>query len=448
MPEYDFVATDSSGSEQAGSVEASSRDEALSIIRDAELKPVSLNGKPLNGTGRRKSDRSGGRSGRGGKTPPGKPPPGQGASGAGEDVPKMSKSISFGQKRVKPKDLCVFTRQLATLIDAGLPLVRGLEVLQRQEKNPTLRNAIIGMVDSIKSGSNFADSLSQHPKIFDKLYVNMVKAGEVGGVLDKVLNSLAMFMEKIQKIKGKVKSALVYPAVVMILALVILLFLAIVIIPKFDAIFKDVMGDGAELPLPTRMVMGVSNFLRDPIKIGLLIVFLIGGFIGLKMWGKTPGGRVILDKIKLKTPLFGSLALKSGISRMTRTLGTLMESGVPVLQALTIVRDTAGNEVLANAMNSVHDSVKEGENMAPPIESTGIFPPMVVSMVEVGEETGELPNMLHRVADNYEEEVDNAVGALTSILEPIMIVALAVIVGFIVIALFLPLIKLVTSMSG
>lgn len=442
MPEFAFVALDELGSEQEGTVDATSAAEAQKIIRDSGYTPVSVNGRKLNGSAKKSRSKK----------------------AAVPDIPddvdvskkksKKSKSAkpkkakkATGSKKVKAGELATFTRQLATLIDAGLPLVRGLEVLQKQEKNLGLKIALTDMVDSIKSGSNFADSLSSHPKIFDGLYINMVKAGEVGGVLDKVLASLAMFLEKIQKIKGKVKSALVYPAVVMGMALLILMFLAIVIIPKFEEIFKDVLGDDAELPIITQLVMGVSNFMKNPVKMGLLVVVLVGGYFGLQQWGKTPKGAFVLDTLKLKSPMFGSLVLKGGISRMTRTLGTLMDAGVAVLQALQIVRDTAGNAVLSKAINSVHDSVKEGENMAAPIDATGIFPPMVVSMIEVGEETGELPQMLHRIADNYEEEVDNAVGALTSIIEPIMIVALAFIVGTIVIALFLPLIKLVTSLQ-
>lgn len=439
---------DETGAEHEGTVDASSAREAEQIIRDNDLKPLKVNGKRLNGSSRSGSRKSTSRSRS--REPDFDLPD--------EDTSKQAKSKKAkkpaktrparGSKKVKPQELATFTRQLATLIDAGLPLVRGLEVLHKQEKNLGLKLATADMVEAIKSGSNFADSLSAHPKIFDGLYINMVKAGEVGGVLDKVLNSLALFLEKIQKIKGKVKSALVYPAVVMSLALVILMFLAIVIIPKFEAIFKDVLGEDAQLPIITRFVMGVSGFLKSPIKMGVLVVVLLGVYFGIKAWGKTAKGGYVLDKIKLNMPMFGGLMLKSGISRMTRTLGTLMVAGVPVLQALQIVRDTAGNAVLSKAINSVHDSVKEGENMAPPIEATGIFPPMVVSMVEVGEETGELPQMLARIADNYEEEVDNAVGALTSIIEPIMIVALAFVVGTIVIALFLPLIKLVTNLQA
>jgi len=387
MPEFAFVALDELGSEQEGTVDATSAAEAQKIIRDSGYTPVSVNGRKINGSAKKSRGRKAAVPDIPDDVDVGKKKKGKKAKGD----KKKKTSTARGSKKVKAGELATFTRQLATLIDAGLPLVRGLEVLQKQEKNLGLKIALTDMVESIKSGSNFADSLSSHPKIFDGLYINMVKAGEVGGVLDKVLASLAMFLEKIQKIKGKVKSALVYPAVVMGMALLILMFLAIVIIPKFEEIFKDVLGDDAEL-----------------------VVVLIGTYFGLKAWGKTPKGAYVLDTAKLKSPLFGSLVLKGGISRMTRTLGTLMDAGVAV---------------------------------PGPIDATGIFPPMVVSMIEVGEETGELPQMLHRIADNYEEEVDNAVGALTSIIEPIMIVALAFIVGTIVIALFLPLIKLVTSLQ-
>jgi type IV pilus assembly protein PilC len=301
------------------------------------------------------------------------------------------------------------------------------------------------MGDAIESGSNFAEALVQHPRIFDKLYVNMVKAGEVGGVLDKVLVSLAEFMEKVQKIKNKVKSAMTYPIVVLTMALAILTFLMIVIIPKFEKIFADIM-QGKPLPALTRAVTVVSkNFVVVGPAMLLVVVAIV---VALKFWKKTPKGAYVIDWTKLHMPLFGSLFMKSSIARFTRTLGELMDSGVPVLQALTIVGETSGNAVIETAVHVVHDAVKEGENIAPTLASTGIFPPMVISMVEVGEETGELPNMLRRIADNFEDEVDNAVAGLTSIIEPLLIVFLALIVGVIVISLFLPLVGIIEGLSG
>lgn len=478
MPELSFVATDENGNEQPGTVDAASVAEAKEIILEAGLTPVSIDGKSVGRNGASRSSRSGSSRNGASKGGRGSSRGGRGSSRGGrgkkdEKEAKLDKrgrssrtkyedndadgdkkkgnGLSMeiklpGRTKVKTKELTVFTRQLATLINAGLPLVRGLEVLERQEKNAGLKNALGDMTESIKSGSNFAEALSAHPKIFDKLYVNMVRAGELGGVLDRVLLSLSDFMEKLQKIKGKVKSAMVYPLVVLSMAMLILVFLMVFIIPKFQEIFEDVLGDEGKLPLPTQILIGISEAMINSwywIVAGIVLF----GFL-FKTWAQTNSGSALLDRFKLKMPLFGSLILKSGITRMTRTLGTLMESGVPVLQSLTIVRDTAGNAVLSNAMNDVHDAVKEGENMAPPMDNTGIFPPMVISMIEVGEETGELPDMLHRIADNYEEEVDNAVGALTSIIEPLLIVMLAFIVGGIVIALFLPLIELVTNLGG
>jgi type IV pilus assembly protein PilC len=365
------------------------------------------------------------------------------AKGQGSSLQKEITMPAFFQ-RVSPKQLMAFTRQLATLVNAGLPLVRGLQVLGRQEKNPMLKKALADMGDAIEGGSNFAEALVQHPKIFDKLYVNMVKAGEVGGVLDKVLLSLAEFMEKVQKIKNKVKGAMVYPIVVLSLAVIILAFLMIFIIPKFQKIFEDIM-QGAPLPWLTRQVVAFSeNFVTiGPIIFGVVVLIVIA----MKFVKKTKKGAYVIDWVKLHMPLFGSLFMKGSIGRFTRTLGELMDSGVPVLQALTIVGDTSGNAVVETAVHEVHDAVKEGENIAPTMDSTKIFPPMVISMVEVGEETGELPAMLKRIADNYDDEVDNAVAGLTSVIEPLLIVFLALIVGVIVIALFLPLIGIIEGLN-
>jgi type IV pilus assembly protein PilC len=340
--------------------------------------------------------------------------------------------------------MTAFTRQLATLINAGLPLLRGLQVLIKQEKNSALKRAVGEMAESIEAGSTFAEALSQHPRIFNKLFVNMVKAGEIGGVLDVVLLRLSEFMEKAQKIKSKIISAMVYPVVVLIMASAILTLLMVFIVPKFQEIFKDLL-EGQALPGLTQFVLAVSRTmtLRLPfVIIGIFIlVFLV------KLIGKTRTGRYGIDRIKLSLPIFGVLNRKTAIGRFTRTLGTLMTSGVPVLQALNIVRDTVQNEVIGRAISLVHDSVKEGENMAPPLEASGAFPPIVVSMVEVGEETGELPEMLMKIADNYDDEVDNTVAGMTSIIEPILIICLALIVGTIVISLFLPLISIIGKLS-
>ena len=348
------------------------------------------------------------------------------------------------RKTIKPRVLMIFTRQLATLIDAGLPLLRGLTVLAKQEPDPVLKKVISSIGDSVQAGGTFSESLSGHPKIFNKLYVNMVKAGELGGVLEIVLLRLAEFQEKAQKIKNKVVSAMFYPAIVLIIAVVIMAFLLVFIVPKFEAIFADMLG-GKPLPGLTQFVIATSNLLKNNI---IIILGAIGGIVFLyKYLANTPKGAAAIDAFMLKAPVFGDLTRKSSISRFTRTLGTLVTSGVPILQALNITRETAGNAVIANSITRVHDSVKEGESIVVPLEASGVFPPMVISMIDVGEETGQLPDMLLKIAEVYDDEVDNAVTGITSLLEPVMIVFLAVVVGTIVIALFLPLISIISGMQ-
>ena len=431
MPVYSYTALDNRGNEKSGTVEADSEASAVSRIRERGLFPTQVvEGGAVKG--KAKSP----------KAAKGK----SGAKGGGTSVSmNMDIKLPSWMSRVKVKELMVTTRQLATLVNAGLPLLRCLNVLQRQERNPLMKSALADMAESIQSGSTFAEALSQHPRIFNRLYINMVKAGELGGVMDVVLVRLAEFMEKAEKIKGKVVSAMVYPIVVLFMAFAILTFLMIYVIPKFEEIFNDLLS-GKGLPLLTRLVMNASRGFvsNSPYIIGG-IVLLIVAFVFIK---RLPKARFALDKMKLKMPLFGVLFIKTAISRFSRTLGTLLTSGVPVLQALNIVRDTAGNEVISRAVNSIHDAVKEGENMAPPIDACGVFPPIVVSMVEVGEETGDLPEMLIKVADSYDDEVDNAVAGLTSIIEPLLIVFLALIVGVIVVALFLPLVSVIGNLTG
>jgi type IV pilus assembly protein PilC len=346
--------------------------------------------------------------------------------------------------RVKSKVLTAFTRQLATLVDAGLPLLRGLRVLEKQEKNATLKQIISELAFSIEGGSTFSEGLAQHPKVFNRLFVNMVKAGEIGGVLEVVLARLADFMEKAQKIRGKVIAAMFYPCAVMTVAIAILTVLMVWVVPKFKEIFKDMLG-GRPLPSFTRFVLGISDAIAQHFLItGACVAVFV---IGLVMFVRTRFGRRLFDKFKLNMPVLGAVISKVAISRFTRTLGTLVSSGVPILQALMIVKETSGNVIIGNAVGAVHESVKEGETITAPLEASNVFPPMVISMVDVGEQTGALPEMLMKIADNYDEEVDNAVAAMTSLLEPIMIVFLAVIVGSIVIALFLPLIDLMNRVG-
>jgi len=364
---------------------------------------------------------------------------------AGLTKPRAKRGIVlFERKKVKSKILMIFTRQLATLIDSGLPLLRSLNVLARQERDKLLKKTINKLGDSVQSGSTFSDALALHPRVFNDLYVNMVKAGEVGGVLELVLNRLSEFQEKAAKIKNKVISAMVYPIIVMTMAVGILCFLLVFIVPKFESIFHEMLGD-KPLPPVTQFVIGASGLVKDH---GLVLLGVVVAAVTIyKFIGRTRRGRLLIDSFKLRMPLFGNLNRKTAISRFARTLGTLVTSGVPILQALNITRETAGNSAIAAAISQVHDSVKEGESIVQPLEASRAFPPMVVSMIDVGEETGKLPEMLLKIADVFDDEVDNAVAALTSMLEPIMIVFLAVIVGTIVLALFTPLISIITGLQ-
>jgi type IV pilus assembly protein PilC len=409
MPKFSYTAVDARGKQATGTVEASDQNDAITQIRQLGYYPQRLD--------ESRED----------------------AKVVTEDKPKIRRG-----GKVKAKVLTIFTRQLATLIEAGLPLLRSLNTLARQERNPVMRTTMTQLGEAVESGGTFSEALAQHPRIFDKLYVNMVKAGELGGVLEIVLNRLAEFQEKSQKIKGKVVSAMVYPVVVLVIAAAILTFLLIFIVPKFQQIFQDALP-GKPLPAITVFVITCSHLLIDQWYLVIGTIFLC--VIGYKALSNTTAGIAFLDRLALKIPVFGDLTSKTAISRFARTLGTLISSGVPILQALNITRDTAGNTVVANAINKIHDSVKEGESVVGPMEASGVFPPMVTSMVQVGEETGQLPDMLVKVADVYEAEVDNVVSGLTSILEPIMIVMLAVIVGTIVIALFMPMVGLITGMS-
>jgi type IV pilus assembly protein PilC len=424
MQKFSYIAVDSSGKETRGVVEAASQSQAISKVREQKLFPTAIG--PVGDAAPTTGVRAG---------------PATKKSGV---LNMQIRLPSFLRGRVKAKDLMTVTRQLATLVDAGLPLLRGLRVLLRQTRTPALREALEAMGQSVESGSTFSEALAQHPRIFDNLYVNMVRAGEAGGVLEVVLTRLAEFMEKAERIKNKVKSAMIYPTVVLIAAVGILTFLLTKIIPKFEEIFKDLL-EGKSLPGITQFVIAASHGMSKNLPMVALIVGAIVGAITL--WKRTQTGRYALDRFKLSLPVFGTLIRRSAIARLTRTLGTLLSSGVPVLQALTIVRDTSGNAVIARAIQHVHDSVKEGESMTAPMEASKVFPPMVISMVEVGEETGALPDMLIRIANTFDDEVDNAVAGLTSIIEPIMIIFLAVIVGTIVIAMFLPLVKIISVLS-
>ena len=420
MPSFAYVALDAQGLQVSDFIDASSQSEAVTQLRSRGLFPTSVKEQAR--------------------------PASKGAAKQGATRSKELKiNLPFLEKKtIKSKTLMIFTRQLATLIDAGLPLLRGLTVLGKQEPDPVLKKTISELAETVQGGGTFSDGLTSHPKIFNKLYVNMVKAGELGGVLEVVLNRLAEFQEKAQKVKGKVQSAMMYPAIVMIIALIIMGFLLVFIVPKFEQIFADMLG-GKPLPLMTQIVVGTSRLIQHNILI--IIAGVVALIFGLKWFASTPKGSVLIDQVMLKAPLFGDLTRKNGISRFTRTLGTLVTSGVPILQALNITKETAGNAVISTAISKIHDAVKEGESIVRPMEASGVFPAMVISMVDVGEETGQLPEMLLKVADLYDDEVDNAVAGLTSLMEPIMIVFLALVVGSIVIALFLPLIGIISGMQ-
>src|SRR6266478_420461 len=426
MARFNYVALDTRGQEATGLVEAPSSNAAISQLRQAGYFPTSVIEEAISSAdGQQARDRA--------------------AKMARLTKPRAKKGIVlFERKKVKSKILMIFTRQLATLIDSGLPLLRSLNVLARQERDKLLKKTINKLGDSVQSGSTFSDALAMHPRFFNDLYVNMVKAGEVGGVLELVLNRLSEFQEKAAKIKNKVISAMVYPIIVMTMAVGILCFLLVFIVPKFESIFHEMLGD-KPLPPVTQFVIGASGLVKDH---GLVLLGVVVVVVTLyKFLGRTRGGRFIIDNFKLRMPLFGNLNRKSAISRFARTLGTLVTSGVPILQALNITRETAGNAAIAAAISRVHDSVKEGESIVQPMEASRVFPPMVVSMVDVGEETGKLPEMLLKIAEVFDDEVDNAVAALTSMLEPIMIVFLAVIVGTIVLALFTPLISIIQGLQ-
>jgi type IV pilus assembly protein PilC len=347
--------------------------------------------------------------------------------------------------RVKPRALTVFTRQLATLIDAGMPLLRGLKILEEQETNAALKHVVGGLSDAIESGGSLSEAMAMHPRVFNTLYLNMVRAGEISGALEITLKRLAEFQEKAQRIKGKVKAAMFYPVAVMLVAAAIMGVMMVFVIPRFKEVFSGLLN-GASLPAFTSFVFQVSDLVRHRAPLGLGILAAL--VISLVMFGRTAIGRYTFDRLKLVLPAVGRVFRQAAISRFARTLGTLLANGVPVLQALNIVRDTAGNVVIGRVVETIHTSVKEGESLTAPLRATKIFPPMIAGMVDVGEQTGALPEMLLKIADNCDEEVDNAVSAMTSLLEPVLIVFLAVVVGSIVIALFLPIIVIGGGIDG
>ena len=343
---------------------------------------------------------------------------------------------------IRKKEIVVFTRQFATMIDAGLPLVQCLEILGSQQANVHFRKVINAVKSDVESGSTLADALAKHPKIFDDLYVNLVAAGEVGGILDTILNRLATYMEKALKLIGKVKGALVYPSVVIVVALAVTAILLVFVIPVFEQMFRDF---GGALPAPTQFVIDLSNAMRAHlIEFIVALVILVVAF---RLIVRTPRGRLYFDAVSLKAPLFGPLLRKVAVAKFTRTLGTMISSGVPILDALQITAKSAGNKVVENAILYTRERISEGRTMADPLAETGVFPPMVVQMIAVGESTGAMDAMLQKIADFYEEEVDAAVAALTSLLEPLLMVVLGVLLGGLIIAMYLPIFELADTIQ-
>lgn len=354
--------------------------------------------------------------------------------------------IPFLEKLTAPKittkTITIFVRMFATMIDAGLPLVQCLEILSNDPENPSMSTLLKKIRSDVEEGSTFADSLRKHPRYFDNLFVNLAEAGEAGGILDTILNRLATYMEKNEAIKSKIKGAMVYPAVVVTVAVIAVAVLLIFVIPVFATLFTEM---GAELPLPTRVVIWLSNFLqRWAIVIVAAIMVLVYAF---KKYYATEQGRVVVDSITLKLPLFGDLIVKSSVARFTRTLGTLISSGVPILDSLEITARASGHAIIEMAILATRDSIKEGKTIAEPLEATEVFPGMVVQMIGVGEQSGALDAMLAKIADFYEEEVDTAVEALTSAMEPLMIVLLGTTVGGVVVAMYMPIFSMVNALK-
>ncbi len=428
MPKFQYEAMNAAGQEVKDEVEAPTSEDAIAKIRSLGYFPTKVRQK-----------------GAAKKTQ---------AAATG----KKRKSVGGAMGGVSTKLLTQFTRQLSTLMDAGLPILRALRILEQQQKPGVLRVALRYVADDVEGGATLSEAMARHPKVFDRLYSNMIAAGETGGVLDVILQRLADFMEKAQKLKRKVVSAMIYPVCVVGFALMIVVGIMYFVVPKFKVIFQDF---GADLPAPTLLLLAMSDFVLGKTTNengetvstavpGWAIIMLspIAFFVLYKLIRQFRGGRIILDVVKLKIPILGNILAKTSVARFTRTLGTLIAAGVPILEAITITKDTSGNEVFSSALGKVHDSIREGESFAAPLKATKVVDNLVVNMVDVGEETGDLDKMLVKVADNYEEEVEALVAGLVSMLEPIMVIMLGVLVGFIVISLFLPMVSLINNLSG
>ena len=389
------------GAVQKGEIAANTKEDVMALLRKQNIQPINVTAKP------------------------------------------KELKISFGAPKITDKDIVIFTRQLATMIDAGLPLVQCLEILGTQTENPSLAKVVNQVRTDVESGSTFADALKKHPKAFDTLYSNMVAAGEAGGILDTILQRLAAYMEKFAKIKKQIKSAMVYPSTILFVAVSVVALLMVVVVPMLANMFAE---SGQALPLPTRIVIALSNFLQGWGGLSTLL-FIIAFFVGIKQFRKTEKGLRVTDGIALKIPIAGSLIQRVAVAKFTRTLGTLLTSGVPILEGLIIVARTAGNKVVEEAIMATRQSVSEGKTLAEPLAKAKVFPPMVTQMINVGEATGALDNMLTKIADFYDDEVDSAVSTLTSMLEPILMVFLGTTVGFVIIAMYMPIFQMGTTMK-
>ena len=420
MPTFQYEAMNQAGQEVKDEIEAQSSEDALVKIRSLGYYPTKLR------------QRGGKKTAKAGAAPA--------AAGA-----KRKKPGGFG--RVRVKEITQFTRQLSTLQDAGLPILRSFRILEQQQKPGMLRVILRSVGDDIEGGATLSEAMSHQPKAFDRLYCNMVAAGEAGGVLDVILQRLADFMEKAQRLKRKVVGAMIYPIVVILFAMGIVAGIMVAVVPKFKDIFKDF---GTELPGLTKKLIAVSDWFakgKPPGYVVLLFVpFVV--FLFIRLIRKSESGRYGVDYVKLKIPILGNILSKTAVARFTRTLGTLLAAGVPILEAINITRETSGNEVYGRALRAVHDEIREGESFANPLRAAKICDAIVINMIDVGEETGDLDKMLMKIADNYDEEVETLVDGLVSLLEPIMVVVLGGIVGFIVLALFLPLVSLINAVSS
>jgi type IV pilus assembly protein PilC len=355
----------------------------------------------------------------------------------------LFENVAFLQPKVKEKDIIIFARQFSTMIDAGLPIIQCMDILQSQQENVTLKKMLKDIKDQVESGSTLADALKRYPKHFDSLFTNMISAGEAGGILDVILKRLAAYMEKAARLKRRVKGAMVYPAITISVAVIVVAIILIFVIPVFQEMFAEF---GAKLPAPTMMVIALSDFVKS--KIHYIIIALIIFFFAFKYYYRTDKGRLTVDALALKLPVFGLLLRKVAVAKFTRTMGTMLGSGVAILEALDIVAKTAGNRIVENAIYQVRSGIAEGRTMADPLQASGVFPPMVCQMIAVGESTGALDAMLEKIADFYDEEVDQAVENLTAMIEPMMIVFLGIVVGGLIIAMYLPIFKMAGAVGG